>query len=522
MRPLSLPALPVLLASFFLSACVSQPVIPEDTRYQATATAVPVDDHWQPQAVDDGVDNVWDRLLDNFSLQLDIDNPRLKLQRDWFIKHPTYINRVSQRAEPYIYYIAEQIEVRNMPGEVALLPIVESAFDPFAYSHGRASGVWQFIPSTGTYFGLKQDWWYDGRRDIRAATNAALDYLSNLANRFDGDWHLALAAYNSGGGTVSRAIRRNKEAGKPTDFWSLDLPKETKAYVPKLLALAQLLKYPEKYNIPFTPIDNTPFFAVVETGGQIDLAQIADMSDTDLEQIYRLNPGFNRWATHPDGPHQILVPVDKRHQLQQALVDLPPAKRLQWHRYTVKSGDNLQSIGRTYRTTIEVIKQANNLTGSTIRVGQTLLIPGALKNQEAYSQSLSQRLDRTRNQRQPGNTRKIAYTVRAGDSFWKIGRQYNVTSRDIAHWNGMAPGDPLRVGQQLTVWVPQDSKAPSRSAREEIRKVTYRVRSGDSLASIASRFRVTIADIRKWNPNDTRNKYLYPGQKLLLHVNVVH
>ena len=194
MRPLSLPALPVLLASFFLSACVSQPVIPEDTSYQTTATAIPIAEHWQEQPATADFDDVWPRLLDNFGLQLELDNPRLKEQRDWFVKHPTYMERVTQRAEPYIYYIAEQIEARQMPGEVALLPIVESAFDPFAYSHGRASGVWQFIPSTGKYFGLQQDWWYDGRRDIRAATNAALDYLSNLANQFDGDWQLALAS----------------------------------------------------------------------------------------------------------------------------------------------------------------------------------------------------------------------------------------------------------------------------------------------------------------------------------------
>tara|TARA_R110000868_G_scaffold200228_1_gene447457 strand:- start:2144 stop:3718 length:1575 start_codon:yes stop_codon:yes gene_type:complete len=521
MRPLSLPALPVLLASFFLSACVSQPVIPEDTSYQTTATAIPIAEHWQEQPATADFDDVWPRLLDNFGLQLELDNPRLKEQRDWFVKHPTYMERVTQRAEPYIYYIAEQIEARQMPGEVALLPIVESAFDPFAYSHGRASGVWQFIPSTGKYFGLQQDWWYDGRRDIRAATNAALDYLSNLANQFDGDWQLALASYNSGAGTVRRAIRRNQQAGKPTDFWSLDLPQETQAYVPKLLALAQLLKYPEKYNIPFSPVSNTPFFSVVDTGGQIDLAQVAEMSDTDLEAIYRLNPGFNRWATRPDGPHQVLVPVDKRQELQLALADLPPSKRLQWHRYTVKSGDNLQLISRTYRTTPDVIKEANNLHNSTIRVGQILLIPAALKNQEAYSQSLSQRLDRTRAQRQPGNTSKVSYSVHPGDTFWEIGRKYGVTARDIAHWNGMAPGDPLSVGQKLTVWVPQGKNTAARSAREEIRKVTYSVRSGDSLASIAGRFRVSIADIRKWNPNDTRNKYLYPGQKLLLHVNVV-
>ncbi len=462
-------------------------------------------------------ENVWDRILDRFQLDLDVDNPRLKAQRDWYIKHPEYMARVTKRSEPYLYYIAEQIEARNVPGEIALLPIVESAFDPFAYSHGRASGVWQFIPSTGKYFGLKQDWWYDGRRDIRAATNAALDYLSSLSRQFDGDWELALASYNSGGGTVRKAIRKNRNKGMATDFWNLELPKETRAYVPKLLALAQLLKYPERYKSPFTAVANEPYFAVVQTGGQIDLTQVAELANTELEEIYRLNPGFNRWATHPDGPHEVLVPYEAYDEFVSRLSALPSNKRVQWNRYVVKSGDNLQTIGKQFRTTVDVIKRVNDLSSNTIRVGQTLLIPGAMKGQAAYSYSLTQRLDRTRSNRQPSGTNKVVYTVRSGDSFWGIGKKYGVTSRQIAHWNGMAPGDPLTVGKNLTIW----TKATQSSGRKEIRRVTYTVRSGDSLASIGSRFRVGVNDIRKWNPNDTSSKYLQPGMKLLLYVNVV-
>ncbi|WP_221798524.1 lytic transglycosylase [Oceanobacter mangrovi] len=526
MRPFSLVT--ILLPLAWVTACSQQNLKPAVAAWQPASEAVTLLDELPDSTTVESFveEDVWLRILDSFQLDLNVDNERLRQQRDWYIKHPEYMKRVTERARPYLYYIAEQIEAREVPGEVALLPIVESAFDPFAYSHGRASGVWQFIPSTGKYFGLNQDWWYDGRRDIRAATNAALDYLSSLARQFDGDWQLALASYNSGAGTVRKAIRQNKAAHKPEDFWALDLPTETQAYVPKLLALAQLLKYPERYQIPFQPVENKPYFAVVQTGGQIDLAQVADLSDTDLDEIYRLNPGYNRWATHPDGPHEILVPQEQQAEFQTRLASLPASQRVRWHRYTVKSGDNLQTISNHYRTTIDVVKRVNSLSGNTIRVGQTLLIPGAIKGQDSYSYSLSQRMDRTQTARQPANTNKISYQVASGDTFWEIGKKYGVTSRQIAHWNGMAPGDPLTVGKKLTIWIPT-SKPTSKptssgnSGRQEIRKVTYRVRSGDSLASIGSRFRVSVADIRKWNPNDTRAKYLQPGMSLLLYVNVV-
>src|SRR5690606_25387789 len=196
----------------------------------------------------------------------------------------------------YLHHIDEQADARDMPLELVLLPIVESAFDPFAYSHGRASGPWQFIPSTGKHFGLEQDWWADQRRDIVASTEAALTYLQQLADRFDGDWLLALASYNAGAGNVSRAITRNRNAGKPTDYWSLQLPRETMAYVPKLLALAQIVRDPEQFGLDVPAIADEPYFTSIDVGGQIDLAQAAEMADISLEELYLLNPAFNRWA----------------------------------------------------------------------------------------------------------------------------------------------------------------------------------------------------------------------------------
>lgn len=239
----------------------------------------------------------------------------MKARIAWYARHQAYLDRVAERATPYLFHIVEEIERRGMPMELALLPIVESAFHPFAYSRSHASGIWQFIPGTGRNYGLKQNWWYDGRRDIVAATDAALRYLDKLNKEFHGNWLHALAAYNTGERNVGRAIKRNRKAGKQTDFWSLRLPRETRGYVPSLLAVAELLAEPEKYGITWQTIENKPYFTQVDIGGQLDLATAAGLADLSMDDLYTLNPAFNRWATAPDGPHHLLVPVGKKNAL---------------------------------------------------------------------------------------------------------------------------------------------------------------------------------------------------------------
>ena len=498
------------------SGCAHQQTAQQDTPVRKADASVVIYDAPQTTEQNQSHDDIWERIIDAYSLNLQVENPRIQSQLNWYKSHPRYLDRVASRGVRYLHFIAEQIEAREVPGELALLPIVESAFDPFAYSHGRASGVWQFIPATGRDFGLQQDWWHDGRRDIRAATEAALRYLSALQREFKGDWLLALAAYNSGAGTVRKAIRKNRRAGKPTDFWSLSLPRETRAYVPKLIALAKLVKDPEYYGVSLKPLANEPYFAVVNTGGQIDLSQAAELAETSLEEIYKLNPEYNRWATHPQGPHELLIPVEKRDVFEQQIALLPKNARVKWQRYQVRSGDSLLTISRRFHTTPDALKQANGLRGSVIRAGQQLLIPAAFKGQKAYSHSVGQRLARLKQARQPSNTQKLEYSVRSGDSFWQIARNHDVKVSQLARWNGMAPGDPLKAGQTLVIW----SKKSQPNKREVIRKVRYRVRSGDSLARIAQKFSVRVSDIRRWNSKQTRSKYLQPGQRLTLYVDV--
>ena len=468
-------------------------------------------------------DDVWQRIRSKLQFTIP-ENPRVASQRAWFVKHPTYLNRVAKRAEPFLYYIVEALEANDIPIEIALLPIVESAFDPFAYSHGRASGMWQFVPGTGKRFGMKQNWWYDGRRDVVASTQGAIKYLKYLNKFFDGDWMLALAAYNSGEGRVRRAIIKNQKKNLPTDFWSLDLPKETRAYVPKLLALADIVKRSDELKIKLHEIDNSSVITQVDIGSQLDLAKAAQLADLTLTESQRLNPGFNRWATDPDGPHHLLLPNHKIAAFEQGLAKLSKKERLAWQRYKIKSGDSLGIIAQKFNTEIDLIKQVNNVKGNQIRAGKFLLIPVATASLDSYLLSKNQRLAKTQNKVLAGEKR--IHIVKSGDTLWDIGRAYKVSTRSIAKWNAMAPRDTIKPGQKLVIWqktgvkvLTANSLTPSEQAI--MRNINYRVRKGDSFARIADKFNVTIKDIERWNSLN-REKYLQPGQMLKLSVDVTN
>jgi len=418
------------------------------------------------------------------------------------------VERIFNRGEPYLAYIFNEVRQRDFPAELVLLPFVESGYDPFAYSHGRAAGLWQFIPGTGKHYGLKQDWWYDGRRDIIASTDAALNYLARLQQEFDGDWLLALAAYNAGEGTVRKAVRRNRKAGKPVDFWHLKLPKETAAYVPKLLAISTIVKRPDEYGIQLAPIDMEPDFTVVDTHDQLDIGVAAELAGMETDELYRLNPGFNRWATHPDGPHRLVIPVDKADTFEQNLAALPDSKRVKWVRHRIRKGETLSHIARHYDTTVAVLRSSNVLRGNNIRAGRHLLVPVAAKEPARYA-ALAKI---SRSPRRAGS--KQTYKVRSGDSLWTIARHHNVKVSQLTIWNRLDSGT-IRPGQKLVIW----SKGTSSHNGNTTRRVSYTVRSGDSLYRISRKFSVSINELRRWNELP-KGKYLQPGQRLKVYVDV--
>jgi len=469
-----------------------------------------------------------DRLRASFSLPSS-DEAALQRELEEFARHPDYIDRVLDRASRYLYYIAEELEARGMPADLALLPIVESAFDPFAYSHGRAAGLWQIIPGTARQLGVKQNWWFDGRRDVVESTRGALDYLERLHEQFDGDWLLAVAGYNSGEGNVARALKRAEAAGRGRDFWSIRsyLPRETRTYVPRLLAIRDLVAAPEKFELTLPEITNEPHFAIVETGGQIDMSLAADLAGIETDQLYQLNAGVNRWATDPEGPHRMLVPVAQAERFQTAIADLGERERVQWTRHRIAAGETLSHLAAKYNTTPGVLREINSLRGNIIRAGDYLMIPHALESFDSYSLSADSRLERRQNQ--PRSGERVVHLVRRGDSLWSISQRYGVGVRTLAGWNGMAPGDTLSVGRELVVWVGDGATAVTASAanvglgdlvQDRMRRVNYIVRRGDSLASIAQRFRVTVAKLLQWNDGLSTNRYLQPGERLVMFVNV--
>lgn len=465
----------------------------------------------------DTTGDLWVRMRDGFALN-HVENEAVVNERKWMLAHPEYLKRIRRRASPYLYYILDEIEQRQLPTELALLPVVESAYNPFAYSAGQAAGLWQFIPSTGMYFGLKQDWWYDGRRDVRMSTRAALDYLQRLHGRFD-DWELALAGYNAGGGTVSRAIGKAKQKGLPTDYWSIELRDETRKYVPRLLAISQIIADPDKYGVKLKPLPDEPYFEAVDTGGQIDIALAAELAGITTDEMYLLNPAYNRWATDPNGPFDLLVPVDKADAFQAALAQLPGDARMKWSRYQIRPGDNLLAIAKQHKTSADAIRTANDLTGNSIRAGDYLLIPVASKDASHYALSESQRHAATQ---RSGKGQKTLYHVARGDSLWKISRAHGVDHEALARWNGMSPKDPLKIGQALVIWnasvSPVQTVAQQSDSGERITQVNYRVRHGDSLYKIAGKFNVGVKDVQRWN--SLQSNMLKPGQKLTLFVDV--
>jgi len=327
-----------------------------------------------------------------------------------------------------------------------LIPVIESGFHTDAYSHRRAVGLWQFMPQTGARFGLERNWWYEGRRDVYASTLAALAYLEHLNGLFEGDWPLTLAAYNAGEGRVLRAQADNRKRGKPTDYWNLKLPRETRRYVPRLLAVARIVNNPGAYDVSLAPVDNQPHLEVVDLGDQLDLTYAAELAQVSPELLYQYNPGFKRWASNPNGPHRLMLPAENAEYLRVALEDLPPEQRIIWDRHKIAPGETLSHIARKYPVSIATLMDANRLDASgRIRAGDYLLVPTP-RNPEATLTAVAA----------PANSavqaQKVEYTVRNGDSLWVIARRFGVSHLKLASWNDLSPDDVLRPGRKLVVW----------------------------------------------------------------------
>jgi membrane-bound lytic murein transglycosylase D len=453
--------------------------------------------------------DLFDRMRAGFRLEDQSEHGEVGQQLHWYVTNPDYLQRAFGRADLYLYQIITELERRNMPLEIALLPVVESAFEPYAYSRARASGLWQFIPGTGSRYGLKQDWWYDGRRDIVESTRAALDYLQALHDEFNGDWLLAIGAYNCGEALMERAVALNRAAGRPVDFWHLWLPRETRAYVPKLLAMKQLVLDPEVYGLSFSPIPNQPYFARVPTQSQVNLKLAAEIAGISPDDLYELNPAFHRWATDPSGPHVLLVPVDAADVFADNINQLTPDQRLGVTHYTVSRGDSIASVALQFHTTVNVIRELNDMPTQGLAVGDDLRVPSAVPDLPAKVMLAAARVDgRVRSPRQH------VQIVRRGDSLWTIARHHGMNVNTLAMMNGMHPDDALRAGQRIRL----SSGAGGQSAR---RRVEYTVREGDTVPQIAMLFQCSVPQLLAWNGLSSHSR-IHTGQKLRIQLATRH
>jgi len=417
------------------------------------------------------------RLRNSFALP-DAADPSIQKELDWYVKHPSYLQRVFQRSERYLFHIVSEVEARGMPMEIALLPVVESAYNPYAYSPGRAAGLWQFIPASGARMGLKQNWWQDQRRDVVASTSAALDYLQKLNAMFGGDWLLTIAAYNTGEMAVQRAIEKNRRLGLPTTFWALPLSQETRAYVPRLLAIRTLLMDPESHGLRLPPIADAPYFRRVDTGGQFDLRVAAEYAKVTAEELHALNPGFHRWATDPEGPHRLYVPVQVADAFAVTVATLNPAQRLSVAAHRVSTGETLATIAHDYKTAVEALRAMNPNQPAKPLTGAVLRVP----------------VD-------PGSPLRSGLVIEG----------------DVATMGAGTSAAPAAIATDEPQTAPRGATTSARKrAVGGPRELYYRVQGGDTLYSLSLRFEVSVADLKRWN--GLKSNKLRPGQKLLVRM----
>jgi membrane-bound lytic murein transglycosylase D len=447
-------------------------------------------------------DTVWDRLLALYSLP-DIDNERVDKELEWYLDHPDYIERIQKRAEPYLHLILNEIEAKNIPGELALLPVVESAFIPDAYSPADASGLWQFIPSTGNDFGLQQNEWYDGRRDVYASTKAATTFLKNLGDSFDGDWFLALASYNYGKGNVIKSIARNEEQSLPTDYWSLRLPKETADYVPRLLAIAKLFANAEEYNIPLRHIPDKPYFEVVNIESPLDLRKAAQLAETPLDKFLKLNPGFSGTMTAPQGPHRLLVPVEKAQSFKTKLAQLPYEERFDLQRYNEERLAQLavyeEKKAAKQQREEEKAAERNNRVITTAADEERKTLKSSRHDGAKIIAKVKARVKEKQMLAQ--------HKVKSGESLSAIASRNHTTVKALVQANHLKDSDEVATG--VTLHIPTGKQAHSNTVDSS---QVYSVKKGDTVRELAAKFGASQRQIAQWKKTGIK-----AGQKLVIN-----
>ncbi len=454
--------------------------------------------------------DIWDRIRQGFAL------PALNTKRErdalkQYARNPDYFRRVSDRAGKYLYHIVEEVEARGMPTELALLPFVESAFQPEALSYAKASGLWQFMPATGTIYSLQQNFWKDERRDVLESTRAALDYLVKLHERF-GDWQLALAAYNWGEGSVARAIKRAQARHRPTDYNHLKMPRETAWYVPKLMAVKEIVAHPEKYGVELPEIENAPYFVRITKSRDIDVQTAALLAEMDLDEFKKLNPGFNLPVIVASHNSVILLPINRVGLFMNNLASwVNTGKPLSsWMLYRVAANESLKDIADKTGMTEADLRRINRIpAGRKVLAGSSLLVDSGDTDAPAIAeedQDAGVKLSAP-------EVRRIVYRVRRGDTVFHIARRFGVTQASIKRANRLRTSQ-LRIGQRLIIVVTPGTQTKALPTRTVDGARVYQVKAGDTFSTIARKFKTSVARLKQANGMKTNR--LRIGQRLVI------
>ncbi len=446
-----------------------------------------------------GSEDFWQWLAPQLHLS-ELEHPQIDY---WEARHRrrfTELEVIISKGSVFLYPLALAVRDRDMPMELALLPIIESHLNPSAVSNSGARGLWQILPSTAKHLDLKHDWWFDESADFNRSTEAALDYLSYLHDRFGG-WPLTLAAYNGGESRVHRQMREHKRRDMPIDFWTLELPKQTRAYIPKLLGLARVLRDPQGLKLP--AIRTQRQFVRLPTGGPLDVAQVAELAKVSVAEIYQLNPQLLRWTTPPQGPHAVYLPRSAAPRFKAALQKLPAGQRRHWQRYVVKSGDSLGQIALDQGSNVTLIKRLNQLDSDRLKLGQILILANHAQLLDDKTLAAARNRDRVSYASRP--IMAGYHEVRSGESLWSIARRYGSSVEILRHQNNLSAVDNLFPGQLIRI-----GNADTRQ------RIYYEVRPGDMLSFIAERYRVSVREIRSWN--NLSGTLLHPGQTLELRL----
>ncbi len=428
--------------------------------------------------------DLWDRIRKDLSFKIPDDYEDIDRYRKRFISNQHAVNRLSKSGQRYLFHTVKRAEELGIPVE--------------SQSLYGATGMWQFLPATGREWGLKTNWWYDGKRDVIASTEAAFNFLIYLHQKFDRDWLLAIAAYHAGPSRINRAIKENKRKGMATDLWSLRLPPVSSAYVPKLLVLSELIKDPSLFSVTLPSIANRPYFTKIKTPGQIDIMQAADLAGMTPEAVYELNPGFSQWATDPSGPHYLLLPTGVSDRFLIQLSSLDEVELVQWDRYKINRGDTLTRIAKKYSIEVAVLKEINQMDNDLIYAGQEIMVPRG----PAWAKTFV--------------PKARTYEVVKGDTFWGISRKFRVTIQDISLWNDLSLTRPLQIGQKIKLFSKYE-RVRGKTPNKKTRTMLYPVKSGDTLSRIGSRFGIKVQDLQKWNELKSL-EIIYPGQVLKINL----